>query len=408
MMIYWDIFKMAVGALWANRLRSGLTLLGVIIGVTSVITIISAIEGFMGSVQSEIDKLGPTTFIVDRMGMIMSEDAFLEAIKRKPLEIEYADAIVDGCKDCEKIALQAYSFASEIKYRDKKLRNVYIRGTSSTIIDIVEQEVDQGRFFSSEEDHDGRHVVFVGTTIQKQLFPNSDPIGKRIKIGNIKYDIIGIAKEQGATFGHDADKVVFIPFNTFVKDFGTPRRNLHIYVKARSMDVLENAMDQTRVVLRAYRHVPYDKDDDFSMLTAESIMNQFKEITKFMRVGLVGITSISLVVGGIIIMNIMMVSVTERTREIGIRKSIGARQKDILFQFLYESVILSMGGGVIGIALGMLLGSVLVGLINMDMSPSMLSIILGLSISSGIGLFFGIYPAMKAARMQPVKALSYE
>jgi len=408
-MIYWDIFKMAVSSIMTNRMRSVLTLLGIIIGVTSVITIISAIEGFMGSVQAEIDKLGPTTFVVVRVGgVITSEDAWLEMIKRKPFEIEYGEIIEESCEDCQKVALQAYGFSPEVKYRDRKLRNVSIRGSGAGMIDIVEYEVGQGRFYSEEEDHGRRRVAFIGTTVQKQLFPNSDPIGKRIKINNMKYDIVGIAKEQGKTFGHDADKIVFIPFNTFVRDFGHVRRNMSIYVKAASIDVLEQAMDQTRVVLRAYRHVPYDKDDDFSLLTADSIMQQFREITRFLRVGLIGITGISLVVGGIIIMNIMMVSVTERTREIGIRKSIGARQRDILFQFLFESVILSMGGGIVGITIGVVLGDILINLINMDMSPSGMAIAFGLGISSGIGIFFGIYPAMKAARMQPVKALSYE
>jgi len=406
--LYWDILKMAGNSLWVNKLRSGLTLLGIIIGVTSVITIISALEGFMGSIESELNKLGPTTFIIQRMGMITSEEQFLEAIKRKPLKIEYAEAIEEGCDECEKVAMEAYSFSREIKAQSKKIRNVFVRGTGAGMINIVDYEVEQGRFYSYEEDNARRRVAFIGFALKEQLFPNVDPIGKKIKIRNRKYQVVGIAREQGSTFGHNADKVVFIPFWTFVKDFGDPGRNLHIYAKARSVATIDKAMDQSRVILRAYRHVPYDKEDDFAILTAESIMEQINKITLIMRLVLIGITSISLVVGGIIIMNIMMVSVTERTREIGIRKSIGARQKDILFQFLFESIILSVGGGIIGITFGVLLGDMLVGLIDMEMSPSMVAIMLGLGISIGIGLIFGIYPALKAARLQPVKALSYE
>ncbi|UCD94611.1 MAG: ABC transporter permease [Candidatus Zixiibacteriota bacterium] len=410
MRIYWDVFMMALSALKANKLRSGLTLLGVIIGVTSVITIISALEGLSQSIEAEINKMGPTTFMVTRMGMIFSEEEFFEAIRRRPMKIEYMEAIEEGCEYCEKVAARTYTMVN-VKYQNKKISRLFGIAATANFIDIVEYEVGQGRFFSQEEDHNRRRVAFIGTAIQDELFPNVDPIGKDIKINNIRYEVIGIAKKQGASFGHNQDLVVFIPLSTYAKDFGTSRRrlrNLAILVKAQSLELLDQAMDQTRVILRAYRHVPYDKDDDFSMLTADTIMDALNRVTKFLRLGLIGVTSISLIVGGIIIMNIMMVSVTERTREIGIRKSIGARRRDILLQFLYEALVLSLGGGLIGIAFGVFLGDVLIGLINMDMTPSLYAIAIGLGISTGVGLFFGIYPAMKASRMQPVKALSYE
>lgn len=407
MMIFWEILKMAANALRVNKLRTTLTLVGIIIGVSSVITIISALDGLQQSIESELDVLGPSTFMVNKFGIIMSDEAFHDALKRKPLKFEYIKAIEDGCDLCEEVAARAFSSA-EVKYRDKKMRRTFVAGGTANLINIVDVEVDQGRFYSFEEDHARRRVAFVGPAIQEELFPGLDPIGKTIKLNNVKFEIIGIAKKRGSSFNDNEDKVIFIPYQTFRKYFGDPRGNLAFFVKARSVESVEAAMDQARVVLRAARHVPYDKPDDFGMLTADAVLAVLNDITKYLRMGLVGISSIALVVGGIIIMNIMMVSVTERTREIGIRKSIGARQKDVLMQFLYESLILSLSGGVIGILIGVILGKVLISLMNFDMTPSVSAIIIGLAISTGVGLFFGIYPAMKAARLQPVKALSFE
>ncbi len=407
-MIFWSIFKMALNALWVNKLRTTLTLIGVIIGVTSVITIVSALEGMTKSITDEIDRLGPTTFTISRMGFIRSEKEFFEALKRKKLKYEYVEAIREGCQTCEDVAVRVFTHG-DAKYKNEKLRNVWIAGTSSNFVEIVEYEVAYGRFHSEEDDFARRRVAFIGQTVKNELYPNVDPIGKDIKIRGIKYTIIGVAKEQGAMFGNDQDRLIIVPYSSFARDFVHRRHgDITILVKAKSLDLLEYAMDEVRVVLRAYRHVPYDEPDDFSMMTADTFKEALNDVTKYLRFGLIGITSISLVVGGIIIMNIMMVSVTERTREIGIRKSIGARRKDILLQFLFEALVLSLGGGIIGITIGVVLGDVLINLIDMDMSPSLFAIILGLIISGGVGLFFGIYPAMKASRLQPVKALSFE
>jgi putative ABC transport system permease protein len=406
-MIIWEIFKMAASALRVNKMRSFLTLLGVILGVASVITIISALEGMSQSIQKELESLGPATFIVTRFGIITSFDDFMNALKRKPINPDYASTIEKGCPECSQVAPYGDT-SGEVKYRNKKLRRVYIQGGTSNLLDIVDTKIDQGRFHTAEEDHTRSRVAFIGTTVREELFPGIDPIGKEIKINNVKYTVIGIAEKKGSSMNENADKRILVPFSAFMKDFASRRHDVSIFVKAVSVDELPVAMDRVRVILRAHRHVPYDKDDDFSIVTADAIMAVVKDTTKYIRFGLVGISSIALVVGGIIIMNIMMVSVTERTREIGIRKSIGARQRDILLQFLYEALILSLGGGAIGITIGVFLGKVLIGLIKMDMTPSMFAIATGLIISLGTGLFFGIYPAMKAARMQPVKALSYE
>lgn len=406
-MIVWEIFKMALYALRVNKLRTSLTLLGVIIGVSSVITIISALEGLSQSIKSELDRLGPSTFIVTRFGLIMGHDAFMEALKRKPIKYEYLEAIEKGCQDCEKVAVRSYS-QGEAKYGNKKLRHVLIAGGTANLIDIVDFEIGQGRFHTPEEDRTRSRVAFIGTTVAEELYPGMDPIGKSIKLNGANYQVIGIAKKQGSSLNEDADKVVFVPYSVSIRDIGDFWGSTDIFVKAVSVEKLSEAMDQTRVVLRSIRHVPYDKEDDFGILTADAVMAVFNDITKYIRMGLIGISSIALIVGGIIIMNIMMVSVTERTREIGIRKSIGANQKNILLQFLFESLVLSLSGGIIGITIGVVLGKVLINLIKMNMTPSLFAIAVGLIISTGTGLFFGIYPAMKAARLQPVKALSYE
>jgi putative ABC transport system permease protein len=406
-MVALALIRIAFDALLSHKLRSSLTLLGIIIGVTSVMTIISALEGMTQAVEEDLSRLGPGTFFVQRIGIITSDEMFREKIKRKPIDYESVELIEQGCELCDKVSPQAYNRAS-VKYGDQSLRRVLVRGSTANYIDIVDLEVGIGRFFSQEDDAYRRRVCFIGDQIRETLFEGVDPLGKVIKVGSQKYTVIGVAKKIGSVFGGNPDNFVNIPFSSFIKQFGFPRRGLSLAVKAISVESLEDAMDQVRAVMRAQRHVPYNVDDDFDLLTADSILQVLNSLTRIFRFGLIGIASISVVVGGIVVMNIMMVSVTERTREIGIRKSIGAKQKHLLLQFLFESLILTLSGGIVGIVLGFVIANALIGLIDMDVSPTFLAIFSGLSISTGIGLIFGIYPAMKAARMDPIKALSYE
>ena len=407
-MIAVSILKIATGALWANKLRSGLTLLGVIIGVTSVMTIISALEGMMAEVESQLDRLGPSTFIATTMGgVITSDEQFHEMLKRKPIDLDFADDIEKGCELCEKVCPRSFN-STVIKYEGQQIKDVFVMGSTSNLVDIVDFEVDHGRFHSREDDLYRRQVVFIGETVRSTLFEGVDAIGKSIRLDGRKYTVIGVAKKMGSMFGQDRDKFVVTPLSTSLKQFGKPRRNSNIVIKARSIEDIDRAMDEVRVTLRSLRHVPYNKPDDFILLTANAVLDQFNSVTKIFRMGLVGISSISLVVGGIVVMNIMMVSVSERTREIGIRKAVGARQKHILIQFLFEALLTTLTGGVIGIVLGYLAAQSLVQMIDMQISPSVFGMVAGLSISTGIGVIFGIYPAMKAARLDPIKALSYE
>jgi putative ABC transport system permease protein len=268
--------------------------------------------------------------------------------------------------------------------------------------------VGQGRFFSAEDELYRRRVVFIGDQVREECFSGVDPLGKDIRVDGTRYTVIGVAKKRGSVFGQSQDKFLLMPFKTYAKRYGFDGRRTRYIVKAASVERLDEAMDQVRMVLRADRHVAYDKEDDFSMMTAEDLLAMLNQFTRIFRVSLVGIASISLVVGGIVVMNIMMVSVTERTREIGIRKAVGARQRHILGQFLLEALMTTLTGGLVGIVLGYGLAKMLMGWIDFDISPSMFAIGAGLSVSVGIGLIFGIYPAMKAARLDPIKALSYE
>lgn len=405
-MITGSLFKIAIDALRANKLRSGLTLLGVIIGVTSVMTIVSALQGMQDAIKQDLSQFGPSTFMVARVGMAMSNQEFFEKLKRKPITLKSAELIEKGCDLCYKVSPRANTDA-RVKYKDKALRNVMVAGVTADAFDVVEIQPAQGRFHTPDEDHMRRPVAFISDKLRENLFEGLDPLGKEISINGSKYTVIGVEKKAGP-FGEDQDRgYLYIPLSAYSGQFGDPNR-ITIMIKAVSIDGLPDAMDQVRMILRAQRHVPFDKPDDFDLMTADSILDIINAFTRILRFALIGISSISLVVGGIVVMNIMMVSVTERTREIGIRKSLGARQKHILLQFLFESLMVTIAGGIIGIVLGFLAAKGLMAKIDMDITPSAAAILLGLSISGGVGLFFGIYPAMKAARLDPVKALSYE
>jgi len=407
-MIGMSILKIAFQAIWSNKLRSGLTFLGVVVGFTSVMTIISALEGMTAAIEEDLAVLGPTTFIVSRVGgVITSHDQWMEMQKRKPFDPETGDLIRESCNLCEKVAERTGS-GGTVKRGGNRVRDIYIGGTTANAIDIIDMEVAEGRFITREDDLYRRHVVFIGDLIKEELFGEVDPIGKDIRVEGVRYTVIGVAVKQGSIFGDSQDDYVMIPFNTHVKEFGEPGRRLRFMIKAVSLEKLNDAMDQVRMTLRSNRHVPYNKPDDFNIFTADSLLEAFNNFTRMFRMILVAISAISVVVGGIVVMNIMMVAVTERTREIGIRKAIGAKRSHIMLQFLFEALITTLSGGIVGIVIGFLAAEALVDLLDMDIAPSVLAISMGLVVSLLIGIVFGIYPALKASRLDPIKALSYE
>ena len=396
----------ALRSLVANKLRSILTLIGVIIGVMTVIAVVSVISGMNRYVEAEISSLGSTTFLIRKFGIVTSSEEWFKQIKRKKLTLEDMEAVEENCPDCWKVGAEAITWR-KVKYKNKHLSRMAIAGATANITEISDYEVYDGRSFSDFEVKHNRRVCFVGWEIKENLFPNEDPMGKDLKIGNHYFRIIGVAKKKGAFLGQSQDDFVLIPLTTFEKLFAR-RFFLMIFVKAKDFISMQDAMDQCRVILRARRNVPYDKEDDFAIMTSEGVMDFFRQFTQLALMVMGGIASISLVVGGIVIMNIMLVSVTERTREIGIRKAMGARRRNILWQFLVEAVTLALVGGMVGILMGTLIAKILSAVSPLPASVEIWSVGLALLVSSSVGIFFGIFPAMKAARLNPIEALRYE
>ena len=403
----------ALSSLLANKLRSILTLIGVVIGVMTVIAITSIIAGMNRYVANEIKSMGSDTFVVTKFGFITSNEEFWEAVKRKNITLKDMEAVRKGCTACAEVGA---NIESQVKVRSgtRYLNDVQISGVTANMIDVisVREAEGEGRFITKFEEDHNQPVAFVGWEIKDKLFPMVDAIGKEIKIDNKRFKIVGVAQKKGAFLGISQDNFVDIPITTFYKyisrEFFGRERSIDIAVRAVNFESISEAMDQVRMILRARRHVPYNKPDDFGMMTAETFMDFYRGFTAAAFMTMIGISCIALVVGGIVIMNIMLVSVTERTREIGIRKALGARRRDLLWQFLMESMTLALVGGITGVLLGLGLGKVVSMSSPLPAAADPVWIGIGLLMATLVGLIFGVYPAFKAAKLDPIEALRHE
>jgi len=396
----------AIRAIYANKLRSILTLIGIIIGVATVITVVSVISGMNKYVADKINSMGSTTFWVNRFGMITTREQFLEARKRKKITIDDMFAVDRYCELCEEVGGSSHT-RRNVKFKSNYLEDIFIVGSTSNYVEVSDIDIDYGRAFLESDDQRRSAVCLIGPDLVEYLFIDEDPINKMLKIGHCYFRVVGVANKRGSFLGQNQDNWVAIPIRTFQKYFGR-HREVELHIKAPSVALMEETQDQVRVILRNRRGDRYKDPDSFGMVTAESIMQIYNDLTGTAWIVLIGVASISLVVGGIVIMNIMLVSVTERTREIGIRKAIGAKRRDILWQFLIESVTLSLFGGAVGVGLGAGLG-LLVGVYSP--LPAVIetwAVLSGLGIASSVGLFFGIFPAMRAAKLDPVECLHFE
>jgi putative ABC transport system permease protein len=399
----WESMQIALGALLSNKLRAILTLLGIIVGVATVIGIISLTQGLDKAFGEQISSLGSDVLYIQKFSWF-ERDNWDEIRNRKDLTMKEVDALKEQATFAKAVS-PSVGTRRTVKFGNKSLERVQVNGTDEEKTGTV--FVKYGRDLSVLDVENRRNVCVIGWAVADELFENQDPVGQVIKIAGYPFKIIGVLEKQGEVFGHTQDQEVRIPIGVFFKIFGR-NRWITIQVKIQDPAVMEDAKDQIRGILRRVRKVAPDAEDDFSINQMDQIMDLYNRLTSTLYAAAIGVGAISLLVGGIGIMNIMLVSVTERTREIGIRKAIGARRWDILSQFLMESVVISALGGVIGILAGVGLGKLVEAVSPLPATITLWSVFLGIGFSSAVGIFFGIYPASKAARLDPIEALRYE
>ncbi len=405
-----ETLKISFAALLANKLRTFLTLLGIIIAVITIVVIVGVIQGLNAYVAEKIIPMGAYDFAVERFpAIVASYEEFLKFSRRRPITFLHYQKVKELCRNCELVGAET-STVGTVKYRDRVAEDVTIRGETenSRYIGGVRGLYD-GRPFTEEDIKGGRLVATIGWDVKEALFPHEDPVGKYIKIKGIPFLVIGVEEKKGKVLGISRDNFVAIPITTFFSRISqNRRRSISINIHTSSQKKMEAAMDEVRMIMRSLRHLGPKQEDDFSFITSESIINIYRNLTSTLYLAMIIISSISLVVGGIVVMNIMLVAVTERIPEIGLRRAVGARRSDILYQFLLESVSLAGFGGLIGV----LLGSFGIFLVD-KFSPlparvEPWSITAALLVAGITGLVFGIYPAYRAATLDPVEALRRE
>lgn len=407
--------KMALNAVFANKLRSFLTLVGVVAGVASIIAVMTGIAVIQGKMEADMSQLGSGTFQVQKWPAIGGPGQNWRKIRqRKPLTIEQANAIRERIRDAELVGAELWEQGSVLQHEEEKTNpNVSLAGGTPEFQINNNQLVGVGRFISEEDVKVGRNVIVIGTTIAKKLFPFKDPIDQIVKINGHKYTVIGIYEEMGASASGSGDNSACIPISAFVDQFGLKDnqgmpRSVNITVKARAGANVENVMEEVRGLLRQVRGVKPLDEDDFDMYSNDTMIRAFGEMTVIIKLVAIVMGGIALIVAGIGIMNIMLVSVTERTKEIGIRKAIGAKRKDIMQQFLIEAIVLCEIGGAIGIMVGMAIGNIVSILMSVPVKLPLDWAIIGLVFCSGIGIAFGIWPASKASKLDPIESLRFE
>jgi putative ABC transport system permease protein len=402
-----EAIGIALSAIWANKLRSFLTVLGNIVAVTSIIAVVSLVQGMNAKVTDLIvSDVGADNFTIQRMPPIRTE-ADEERVRNNPLiTLREVGVIRRFSTSVGAIAAQANN-GTRITFGTTTLNSVGIRGVSRDYIHFASFNVEQGRMINPVEIDRDRQLALLGAQTAERLFGTLDPIDKMIKIGNHNFRVVGVSEKKGAIFGESQDEFAVIPLGVFQKMFGS-RQSLQLLVKPRTPELMRTAMDEATIALRIERRLRPAEPDNFGMFTSDTLLNIYHTVTSGIFAVLIGVVALSLVVGGIVIMNIMLMVVSERTREIGLRKALGARRRDVMWQILTESVTLSMFGGAVGTSLGFGAALIVSSLTPLPAAVQFWSVMIGLGITAIVGLFFGLYPAMRAARLDPIEALRRE
>ncbi len=404
-----ESFKLAIDSLRGAKLRSFLTLLGIILSTTTLISVMAVIHGMNVYVAEKIADMGAGGFVVVRFAFLGDWDPkkFLELQKKNPeLSIEEYEFLRQKASLISEIGMESQTDGT-VTYKGLHQDQVNIKGGTANMNILDNITVESGRYFSEGEDQNHRQIAFIGADVKDKFFPDTDPVGKVFAVEGRPFEVIGVAKRLGNVFGESQDNFIHMPIHSFFKMYGS-RRWLSYSLTAKDPGMLESAMDEVKALIRARRHLPPGQGDNFMVLTSDSIMKFWDSLTSAIAATAIAVVSVFMVVGGVVIMNIMLAVVTERTREIGVRKSLGARKVDILRQFLVESAVLSGCGGLIGVLISWALAIAVRLATPVPMALPTSSVFIGVGLSAAVGLFFGIYPAQKAAKLDPIEALRAE
>jgi len=398
----------ALETMRAHKLRSFLMLLGVILSVSTLILVVALISGMNQYFATRIANLGSNVFLVMKFPIISDAKEMLKATRRnRNITWEDYEALRDNLKLPKAVGMEVRR-AADIRTERQNLQDVDLRGVTANIGDMDVEEVATGRYMSDSDNQHRERVCMIGADVAEKLFANTDPLGKTLAIDGQDFQIVGVAKRIGNTFGQSQDNFIYIPIETWLKIYGRNSNGMAINVQARGPEWLARTQEEARVLMRARRHLAPNDEDNFGVLASDSLVGLWHNLTGTLASGMVGLVSIFLVIGGVVIMNVMLASVTERTREIGIRKSLGAKRRDILLQFLVESTVMALVGGAIGVLIAWMLAVVVRNATPVPMAVPISAVATAITISSAVGVFFGVYPARKAARLDPIEALRYE